>query len=186
MRYTLRTVTAYSAIPLPFTLAEAKVHLRANASDTSEDTLITSQIRAAMSQVELYTGQILTVRTMEIALDGFPTDAIDIPPRPVNSITSLKYTNTDGAEVTLAGSAYRWAATAPNVLFPALDTVWPTAYDETGSVRLQFSAGYASGEIPFDLIASVKVALTALYEGRAGEVAFQAARDVADPYRPVF
>lgn len=168
MSYTIRTVTTPSTIPLPFTLADAKVHLRVD--DAAEDTLITSQIRAAMRHVENTTGHILTPRVLEMAQHGFPDgrDVILLPREPVTGIVSVKYDDAAGAEVALTNTDYRWNVAAPNLILPTFGVDWPVTSHELPSVRIQFNAGYPAGEIEPDLVAATKLVLTHLYEDRGG------------------
>lgn len=170
MRYSVRTITAPSLIPLPFTLADAKVHLRVDAADTSEDALITSQIRAAMGYVERYTGHVLTARELELVRSGFPAGSapIDLPREPVNSVSSVTYSNqTMGAAVIMATTDWRWSDIDPLTVKTAFGTSWPPSANETGSVRVRFNAGYAADAAPPGLVAAAKLMLGHLFENRS-------------------
>lgn len=134
----------------PITLTEAKDHCRVDGTD--DDTLITSLIVAAREYVEGYQNRALITQTWELVLDAWPDgDSIELPLPPLQSVTSLKYKDSAGAETA-------WAATNYIVdtdsylgrLVLADDISWPS--DElypAGGIRIRFVAGYpptGSGE----------------------------------------
>ena len=80
----------------PVTTAEAKSHLRVDISD--DDTLIASMISAATDYVELATGRSFVTRTYRADLSAF-ADVIELPMRPIISVTSIKYYDTSSPEV---------------------------------------------------------------------------------------
>ena len=91
------------------------------------------------------------LQTWELSLNGF-CDEIPLWHVPVSSITSIKYTDENGAEQTLAGTEYvldnAGESTARVVLAP--NKTWPNL--QTGSinaVHIRYVAGYASaGLVP--------------------------------------
>lgn len=189
MRYSIRTVTPQTGIPLLFELDEAKVHLRVDGGDAGEDALIEAQIRAAMDAVERHCSQVLTEREMEWVADGFPVlpELISLPREPVTGILSIAYASSaDGSEVVLAGGEYRWADTSADTVRPAFAASWPVAAAETGSVRVRFQAGYGEGLAPPALVQAVKLMLTWLYECRGGEGGMpEGVARLCAPYRRV-
>jgi uncharacterized phiE125 gp8 family phage protein len=177
VRYSIRTVgpiAPAALIPPVIELAEAKEHLRVDVDD--DDALIDAFLAAAQDHVEQHTGQVLTPRVMEMALGGFPVtctgrgtnDGIEIPRRPVTDVTAIAYTDSDGVDVSLDAADWRWSESEPSLLRPAFSTSWPSAYDERGSVRVQFEAGYEEGLAPASLVAAVKLMLGHLYANREG------------------
>lgn len=98
----------------PVTLAEIKDFLRLTAitytdsvisEETAEDYLLSSLITAAREYCEGVTGRALVEQTIEAYLDGFPCGRekwyIELPRPPLQSVTSLKYTDNTGAETTM-------------------------------------------------------------------------------------
>lgn len=164
--YAIRTVTPTDEIPLPFSVAAAKAHLKVEHSD--EDVLIEAMLRAAMDHIEAHTSQILTPRVMEMSWGAFPClpELITIPRDPVTGIEALSYTDGDGEMVALTESDWRWSEAAPSNVLPAFRTPWPTAAAEPGSVRMQFVGGYEEGLLPASLAHAVKLMLGHLHANR--------------------
>ncbi len=137
----LKLITASTVEPV--TLIEAKTHCRVDGTD--EDTLIAGLIVAAREYVEGYQNRALIAQTWELVLDAWPAgNAIEIPKPPLQSITSIKYKNSDGTEST-------WEATNYIVdtdsylgkVVLADGAAWPS--DElhpAGAIRIRFVAGY--------------------------------------------
>ena len=99
----LKVFTAPAAEPVSST--EAKSQCRISISD--DDTLITSLIKTARTDVELMTRRALITQTWDGYLDEFPgEDSLEIPLPPLQSITSIKYTTSDGVEHTFASASY--------------------------------------------------------------------------------
>ena len=87
----------------PVSTVEAK--RQSNIFHDDDDALIDGYIAAARDHVERYCGTPLATQTVEVKCDGF-CDFARLPSAPVQSVTSVVYIDTDGAEQTLAGSAY--------------------------------------------------------------------------------
>ena len=162
---TLKLITAPAAEPI--TLAEAKAHLRVDAS--TDDAIITAMIQAVREQAEHETGRALITQTWERVLDAFPAVEIELGRLPVASITSIKYLDANGAQQTLDSSQYLLDAdTAPGWVLPVADAVWPATADSANAVRVRFVAGYgASGAaVPASVRAWMLLHLGALYRQR--------------------
>lgn len=165
MRYSIRIITLPNFDPI--SLDEAKEHLRV-IDDSSQDVLIAGKLAAAVELVERYSGHVLADTEFEATWTGFPCypELISIPRAPVTEILSLKYDDSDGAEVTIGSSGYRWLEAAPDVVQPPFRESWPSASGELASVRLRFRAGYGDGLAPARLLNLVKDALGYLYLNR--------------------
>lgn len=150
MDLTLVTPPAEPAV----SLAEAKGHLRFLTND--QDALIGALVAAATAHLDGRAGILgrsLVTQTWDLRLDRFPRGiggAIELPLPPLQSVTSVKYLDGAGAEVTLDSAAY---VVEPGHYLgrirPAYGQTWPTARDETGAVRIRFVAGYgAAAAVP--------------------------------------
>ncbi len=126
------------------TLTEAKQHLRVDGS--ADDTLITSLIKQAREWCEDYQGKKFITQTLELVLDAFPDgDYIEFRNcSPVQSVTSVKYTNKDGVEATLATTEYILDKDSfVNKINLAYNKDWPTAtLQPVNAVRVRFVAGF--------------------------------------------
>ena len=135
-----KVITGPSAEPI--TLAEAKVHLRADGTD--EDEYITSLIVAAREGAEHLTGRALMPQTLELALDNF-CDVVKIPMPPLVSITSVKYLDEAGDLQTMAAGDYLLDDySEPARIKPAYGTAWPATRKQPNAVLIRYEAGYAN------------------------------------------
>jgi uncharacterized phiE125 gp8 family phage protein len=121
----------------PVTLAEAKAQCRM-VEDNSEDTFLTSLLAPSRAYVERYTGYFYDSgnRTATFTRWG---DFLEIPRRPVTSITSVTYTNEDGNNATYTG----FLTTIGNYstrIYPAIDDDFPALADG-GLITVVYVAG---------------------------------------------
>ena len=150
----------------PVSLAEAKAHLRVDFAD--EDALISALIVAARRMVENFIRCRLITQTVTITVDGFGT-GIGVPLWPVQSITSVKYDDTDNAEQTMAATDYQLVKTCkPPMIMTEYQVVWPTARADYGSVRAEVVVGYgdAATNVPQDIIQAIYMLIGDMYEQR--------------------
>lgn len=142
-----KVITAVTTEPV--LLAAARVHLKLTADDpTTEDSLISAWITSAREMAEHYTGLAMAAQTLEAALDCFPgyeDDYIDLPRPPVATITSVKYTDTAGAEQTIDSSAYALSPYGESRrIAPTYGNYWPTPQDIPDAVRIRYVTGYGA------------------------------------------
>ncbi|EJC75558.1 phage conserved hypothetical protein, phiE125 gp8 family [Rhizobium leguminosarum bv. trifolii WSM2012] len=158
----LRLKTAVAPI---ISTADAKAHLRVLHSD--DDAYIDGLIAAAGDWLfgeNSWLGRPATASTWELTFASFPAGKICIPKPPLVSVDGVFYTPEDGGaeqEITdfrtigEGGSGY---------ILPAKNADWPSTDGEPESVRIEFTAGYAT------LPASIKHAALLLighwYENR--------------------
>jgi uncharacterized phiE125 gp8 family phage protein len=170
---TLQTAAATE----PVTLAEMRLHLKVDDDMTADDALISSLIAAARDYAEMYTRRAFVTQTWDMKLDGFPWSAtqyrkhaneILIPKPPLQSISSITYTASDGTSTTLAASGYSVdTAGSPGSVYPAYDTVWPVTREIPNAVTIRFVAGYgAIGTVPESIKAALKLLVGHWYENR--------------------
>lgn len=138
-------VTTAPAIPADL-LALVLDHVKVETGDEEDafGDLVESYLEAAIARVEAMSGRMLFTRTLRLTVDAFGT-ALELPASPVQSVTSVAYTDADGASQTLAGSAYALIdKTETPTLYPVYGTEWPTVRDFPGSVVVVFVAGYGN------------------------------------------
>jgi uncharacterized phiE125 gp8 family phage protein len=146
-------------------LDDAKAQLRVLHSD--EDALIEALRDAAIDWVERYCSISFAPRAFVWTGSGF-ADPIRLPVAPVIAVQSVSYRDRAGADVALAGSAWRWSK---DWLRPAVGAPWPVTEAGPGAVTVNFTAGYADAlaEAP-GLIAAVRMLLGNLYKFRESAI----------------
>jgi uncharacterized phiE125 gp8 family phage protein len=149
----------------PVTLEEAIAHLRE--TDTAQNSLISSSIRAARQWAEDYTGRALLEQTWDYFLDAFADD-MPIPLPPIISVTSVKYVDADGATQTLAATEYTVdTAAEPGRVRLAYGKAWPTTRAQANAVTIRFKAGYANpGAVPGTIKSAILLGINELYARR--------------------
>lgn len=131
----------------PITLQEAKLHCKIIASlgDLDfypEDPLIQGWIVAARAVAEHYTGRAIAEQTLEMAMPAFPVSGFDLEQPPVSSISSIKYTDVDGAEQTVSDALYVLSSYGDSRRVElAYGASWPTTRDESDAVRVRYVVG---------------------------------------------
>lgn len=163
----IKVVTAPAAYPV--TLSEAKEFARV--SIDTDDTLITSYIVTATAHAEHITGLRFVTQTLDLYLDAFPGayGAIELP-GPVQSVTSVTYTDTDEESQTLDDSKYTLDAISnPARLVPAYDEEWPETLDTVNVVVVRFISGAATSACPEEAKTFIKACVAHLYDDRQGD-----------------
>ena len=143
------------------TLAQMRLHIRLIGDPHPEDALLLSSLAAAVQYAEHYTGRSIGVQTLELALDAFPTGAIDLQQGPVLSITSIKYLNEIGVELTLLPAAYTLDDYSLQNRVVGL-AEWPA----TGAFANAVKVRYQAGSILPAVQAALLLAVADMYENR--------------------
>ena len=147
--YALKLITAPTVEPV--TTTEAKAHLAID--DSTFDTQIDSFISTARQVVENHTSRQINTATWELVTDAFPripTSKLALPKGELQTVDSVKYTDADGNEQTLASSEYQVSdSREPAVIQPAYTKSWPTTRVELDAVRIRFTCGYGdASDVP--------------------------------------
>lgn len=129
----------------PVGLAEAKLHCRIESDDTDEDALIAGLIVAARQAAEHETGRALVSQGWRMSLDKFPVAAIEAPNPPLISVDEIRYIDPDGAQQTLANTAYR-RSRIKGLILPAYGTTWPATRLDVGVVEIDITVGYGDAD----------------------------------------
>ena len=177
----------------PVTTSEAKDHLGVTGSD--HDTLIGTLITTARVALENETNRKLITQTWDKYQDRFWGHSITLPFGSLQSVTSLKYVDSDDAETVVATSVYKvvdWED--PGRIVLGYGETWPSAtLRSAGGVITRFVCGYGTAsDVPAPLIQAMKLTIGHLYENREAVVVGQgitaielpqAAKALAWPYR---
>jgi len=170
MNYSLKIVTEPAKEPV--SLAEVKVDRRMDAGPSPFDSSLEDKISSARRLVEFDTNRCLIEQTWDLLYrNGFPWleschSEIDpyeiriplVPLKAASGITHVKYLDTNGAQQTLAASAYDVISRGePAIIVPVYGTSWPSTRDwPTGGnypVEVRFICGYgtAASAVPAPL-----------------------------------
>lgn len=155
----------------PVTLAEAKLHMRVDVAD--DDTLIAALVKTAREYIELITRPrvAMVTQTWRYVADTFPRgDTLELRPWPLQSITSISYTDIEGATATIASTEYLVdTASSPGRLRLKSAAVWPSAtLAELNGLRIEFVAGYGDtgASVPAALRQAILLLVSQWYENR--------------------
>lgn len=128
---------------LPVSVSELKDHLNVAQSDTTQDTKIESLILAAKERLERDIDRILITSTFVNYGPCF-SNPLRINLKPVASILSIRYYDTDGTLQTLDSSEYRYIESSQEIV-PAIGGEFPSVYEGMpDSVQIEFTAGYGA------------------------------------------
>jgi len=135
-----------------------------------EDTLISALITTAREYCETLTRRALATQTLELILDDFYCNYIELPKSPVQSVTSIKYKDEDGVETTWSTDEYiADVDKTPALIVPNTDYDFPifSPYP-TGAVRIRYIAGYSDFGviIPKSIKQAMLLLIGHLYENR--------------------
>ena len=162
----------------PVTTAEAKTHARIDTG--ADDAMVGNLIIAARQWAEEFTRRAFITQTWELRMDGFPptdpspiyrrTDEIIIPRPPLQSVTSIAYTDGNGAAQTWSSTKYQKDINLePARIRPTEAEDWPDTQAATyATVVVTFVAGYgtAASTVPEAIKTAIKMLVEHWYEHR--------------------
>lgn len=159
----------------PVTLDAVKEHLSIIGNDF--DGYLSSMIFVARRQVESYLNRALVTQTWDYYLDGF-SNVMRLPKGQLQSVTTVKYIDTDGAVQTLAGSPIEYSVDTysdPGKVELAYGQSWPGVRGISNSVVIRFIAGYGdSGEdVPEEIQHAIKILIATYEQNREAVSQFQ-------------
>lgn len=134
----------------PISLDEAKDHIRVIGED--EDLLIQSLITAAREWCEGFQQRAYVAQTRRLTLDRWPRGrTIHLPRPPLQSVTSIVYTDREGAQYTIETESYIVDTDAePGRIVLAYGASWPSvALRPAAGVEITYVAGYGdASDVP--------------------------------------
>lgn len=156
------------AVLTPITLAETKQHLKTVDINT-EDDFVTTLIKAATNFAQEYTYRQFITATYEQYFDEFPANEFKLEKPALQSVTSIKYQDSDSAEQTLSTDIYEvndkssigTVRLKDGQSYPATDNVY-------NAIIVRFKAGYGDSvtDIPDLLRSTLKLMVSHLFENR--------------------
>lgn len=151
----------------PLTTQDAKDHMGVTITD--DDTRIAAFIKAARGYVENVTNRVLITQTWDIFRDTFPV-VIEVPKAPLQSVTTVKYIDTDGNEQTLSSSVYTVDTDSdPGRIYLSYLQSWPTIRGMRHAITIRIIAGYgAATAVPQPIKQAMLLLIASSYcEGEA-------------------
>lgn len=157
-----RTTLKTAPVKRAMTLSSLKDQLYIVADD-SYDTHLLTLIDSATLYVEQYLCRKLISQTWYAYLDKWPEgDAIEVPFGDLQSITSVKYTDTDEVQSTLSSADYLVDTdSVPGRIVLGYGESWPTVtLSPRNPIEIEFVTGY--GDADTDIPATIKHAMKML------------------------
>lgn len=163
-------------------LADASLGVTAPAVNTTLNPELVRRLTTVRDRCELVTNRALTTQAWDEFLDRFPGEGwIEVSKPPLQSVTYVKYRDTNGVWQTMSTDDYEVLGThTPPVLEsrPArgrivlkFGRIWPLADDRPGCVQVRFVCGYgAASAVPAALKDAMLMDLGTLDLARAGIV----------------
>jgi len=172
----LRLLTAPTKYPL--SLADAKQHLRIEASNHDDDALVQTYIDAVVASFDAADGKInfpLLSQSWALDLDwsfaaGFDDPDVDesilLPLPPVTAVTAVKYRDSDGTLTTLSSSAYDVLLPEGRIA-PVYGTSWPATRYQRRAVTIEYTCGHSVPDaVPMNVRAAILLWVGHLYANR--------------------
>lgn len=153
----------------PITLQQAKDHLKVDVSD--DDDLINVLITAARQSAEQYTNRAILTQTVEEFFKCF--EDIRLQRNPVQSVTSVTYTDTEETNQTWSDTDYSLFLTAePAKILLKTGKSFPTdVVDRANAVKVTYVAGWTqASDVPKPIIQAMLLMIAKWYDNRADSV----------------
>jgi len=151
----------------PVTLAEARVQMRVDISEDND--YIEGLIQSARMQIEKYGHRCMITQTWDEYFDEWPDgDALALMKQPLQSITSIVYTDSGGTAYTLSTDVYE-AVSLPSMAVLKYNQTWPSATLKTvNAIRVRYVAGFgdAASDVPEIARTAIRLLTAHLYENR--------------------
>lgn len=144
------TQTKIGYTDYPITVAQAKSFCRAENTTADQDELFALWIRAIFTKVENYTGLSLTPKNI-VAVLTVPQGQLELPFGPVTNTPS--FVNQQGTAQTII----IYGLNFPSIQYPVIYT------------KATYTAGYADGAIPDELIEAMLLNIAYYWENRGDQ-----------------
>jgi uncharacterized phiE125 gp8 family phage protein len=162
---------------------DAKLHCRVDHS--SEDALFTRLIGVARRQCEMISQYAFTTRTLISKLDCWPySGCIELPYPPLQSVTSIMYTDIEDGENTFASSNYVVDThSTPGRIILKSGVNWPSEDLQVGApITITYVAGFGDeNDVPDAYKQAMLLLVGHMYENRESVVVQQGVSLVTVP-----
>lgn len=147
----LATLADNTTVTYVDNIADSALGAEAPSTNSTGDPEINRLIKVARQEAEQELHRYLITQTLDAYFDEFPRYANprfpdrDIRLPPLQSVTAITYTDTDGVTQTLAADQYVVDAnTQPVRIESAYGVSWPSTRDQHNAVKVRFVAGYGA------------------------------------------
>lgn len=168
--YTLTLVAAPTVEPV--SLSDLKSFCRVDHSD--EDDILERAIDAAIEAVQSRLGVQCVTATYDLKLYHFPCGEIELPRPPLQSVSSVKYTDVAAAQQTVSSSLYTVDTGSADVrgrVFPAYGQTWPSGSrgHVKGDAVVRFVTGFGAtaASVPASIRHQILLVASHLYHTRS-------------------
>lgn len=155
----------------PLSTDELRDHFRVLTVD--EEPLIAAYLTALRTLAEKQLDLAFLSQTLEWTIDGFPCydeanpfGSIELPRKPLQSVTSIKYIDQNGTQQTWSSSLYL-VDTLQSRITPAYGQTYPFIRYQPSAVVIRYIAGYNGlALVPEDLRQMLRLGVATLFEFR--------------------
>lgn len=160
----------------PVSIDEAKRHCVIDLDDTDHDDYINGLITMAREWVESYTWRKLITQTWYAYLDDWPSkDWIELPFGELQSVTSVKYYDTDNTEYTWSTTEYIVGTEYQHGRITLADGyTWPNEnLYPSAPIVVEFVCGYGdtAASVPASIKHALKMMIAETFENREMSIA---------------
>jgi uncharacterized phiE125 gp8 family phage protein len=160
----------------PVTLEELKLHLRIDVTVITEDDLLKAIITAAREHIEDICRRALLTQTWDFVIKEWPfCNYIKLPKGNLQTVTSIKWKDTDGVETSLTETTDYLVETngdqCGRIVLP-YSLSWPsgTLYP-SNPITIRFICGWTTASlVPWKIKVAIKMLAAKLYESRGDDV----------------
>jgi uncharacterized phiE125 gp8 family phage protein len=148
-------------------LADVKKHLQIDADFTADDALITAIMTAVRRHAEEYLGRFLLPTVVDQFYNSWAPGLV-VFFTPVPAITSVKYFDPAGDEITLPTEVYELDnGVEPAIIRCRWQQQWPSLRGHYNDVVVRYTAGYANAAaVPEPIKQAMLLMITSYYEHR--------------------
>ncbi len=160
----------HEQLDFALSLQNFKEWMKWEASDTSEDNTMNTNLFAAATQAEMFTGRVILRKTYRTFIDFFPLCLrMDIHPIDLTTLV-VKYYDTNDALQTLASTEYFVKDNGPDAYADIIfDGTMPNFYDKFEPIYIEYTAGYSLGTLPEMILSGISKRATDYMENRQNE-----------------
>lgn len=149
--------------PTAWPVTDEAIREHCNVTDHDDDARLSEYIKAATRHIERLSRKQLITQTWRATGDNWPGDIIELPKRPLQSVTSVKYYDSSDVQQTASSGLYTVDTDAtPGRIVLDYGESWPTNRGHKNDIEVTFVCGYgdAGSDVPDTLIHAMKMLIS--------------------------